>query len=155
MISIVQPLEHHGARVLIPAEIFADFESAGVKRIICTINGKRKLHAAFHKRNGETFVMLGKQMAKDFDLIPGDEIDVTIEADKTRYQMAVSEEFLEVLATDVDGEKLFHQLTPGKQRSLLHAINMVKSSNIRIEKALLLMQKLKMGQTDLKLLFKK
>jgi len=155
VISIVQPLEHHGASILIPVEIFSAFEKAGVKRIICTINGKWKLHAAFHKKEEETFVMLGKQMAKDFDLIPGDEIDVTFEADKTRYQMAVSEEFLEVLATDVDGEKLFHQLTPGKQRSLLHAINMVKSSNIRIEKALLLMQKLKMGQTDLKLLFKK
>jgi len=154
MRTIVQPLEHHGASILIPAEIFVDFESAGVKRIICTINGKRKLHAAFHKKEGETFVMLGKQMAKDFGLLPGDEIDVTFEADTTRYQMAVSEEFLEVLATDVEGEKLFHQLTSGKQRSLLHAINMVKSSNLRIEKALRLMENLRNGTQDLKEMLK-
>ena len=94
--------------------------------------------------------MLGKQMAKDYGLIPGDEIEVTFAPDTTRYQMAVSEEFLEVLSTDYEGKQLFHRLKPGKQRSLLHSVNTIKTSQTRIVKALRLMENLRSGSQDLK-----
>lgn len=150
MRTIVQPLASHGASILIPAEIVSAFKATGVKRIICTINQTKQLHVAIHARDGETFVMIGKQMAKDYGLIPGDDIEVTFAPDTTRYQMAVSEEFLEVLSTDYEGEQLFHRLTPGKQRSLLHSINTIKTSQTRIEKALRLMENLRSGSQDLK-----
>ena len=154
MITTVYPLSSHGGAIVIPDGMAMDFLNNDVKRIICIFQNGKKLHGMINKGEQVYFLMVGKQTAREYGVIPGDEIDVQFIEDTTRYQMAVSEEFLEVLTTDPEGEDLFHQLTPGKQRSVLHSINKIKSSNLRIEKALRLMENLRRGQSDLKLLLK-
>jgi len=58
----------------------------------------------------------------------------------------------ELLLQDEDGNKVFHRLTPGKQRSLLHIIAKPKSENIRIKKAVAILEYLKSvnGKLDFK-----
>ena len=53
------------------------------------------------------------------------------------------EEMAEVLESDPEGDELFHALTPGKQRNLLYIIGKVKSSELRIHKALVVVEHLK------------
>ena len=57
--------------------------------------------------------------------------------------MPISEEMKELLEIDPEGEALFHKLTPGKIRSLLHFVNKYKSSDKRIEKSVIILEHLK------------
>ena len=147
-------MSNHGAAIAIPTALAEEFLAKKIKRVICLFKNGRQLHGAIHHRDSFYYLMLGKQMAKDFHVIPGEEITVALEEDTTLYQIGVCEEFLEVVQTDPEGADLFHQLTPGKQRGLIHAITMKKSSNLRIEKSLLLLKNLKAGITDLPKLLK-
>ena len=49
----------------------------------------------------------------------------------------------ELLAQDEHGSKVFHDLTPGRQRSLLHLVGKPKSEAIRIKKAITILEYLK------------
>jgi len=59
---------------------------------------------------------------------------------------------LELLQIDDEGNKLFHELTPGKQRSLLFIIGKPKNSDTRLRKALMTIDYLKEanGKLDFK-----
>ena len=59
-----------------------------------------------------------------------------------------------LLLVDEGGSHFFHQLTAGKQRSLLHVIGKPKSSAIRLKKAVIVLDFLKInnGKLDFKLL---
>lgn len=65
------------------------------------------------------------------------------------------EEFREVLNQDPEGDLLFHQLTPGKQRTLLHQISSAKDIDKRIRISLVIVRHLKdnEGRVDYDLLF--
>ena len=53
------------------------------------------------------------------------------------------DELLAAWEMDDDGYTVFHTLTKGKQRSLIHIIGKPKSSEIRIKKALVVLDYLK------------
>jgi hypothetical protein len=57
--------------------------------------------------------------------------------------MPLSEEMEEVFLSDSDGSDLFHQLTPVKQRTLIHVVNKYISSQLRIEKLFVILDHLK------------
>ena len=91
-----------------------------------------------------------KKISKDF----GDKVSLELNEDKSKYGIHLPEEFEELLLQDMEGEKLFHALTPGKQRSLLHLIGKPKSEEIRLRKGLVVLMHLKSnkGVLDFKLL---
>ena len=66
--------------------------------------------------------------------------------------MPLPEELKTAWDLDEDGSTLFHSLTMGKQRSLVHLIGKPKSSEIRIRKALTMLEYLKSvnGNLDFK-----
>jgi uncharacterized protein YdeI (YjbR/CyaY-like superfamily) len=65
------------------------------------------------------------------------------------------EELKVVLEMDVEADKLFHKLTEGNQRGLMYLVTLVKSSDKRIERALLIAEKIKVGITAPRLILKK
>jgi uncharacterized protein YdeI (YjbR/CyaY-like superfamily) len=52
-------------------------------------------------------------------------------------------ELMEVLSQDEYADKLFHELTPGRMRNIIHSVSSVKSTDIRIRKALVYAEHLK------------
>jgi len=64
--------------------------------------------------------------------------------------MELLEELEEVLKTNVIAKKRFNELTPDKQRSLIHHVNKAKHIDIRINRALKILDNLKMRKKDLK-----
>ena len=62
------------------------------------------------------------------------------------------EETSELMAIDEEGDKLFHALTQGKQRSLLYIIGKPKRSETRLQKAVVVLEHLKTwnGKLDFK-----
>ncbi len=141
-------------RIPIPLDISKTFlEKYTDRRVVCTINETLKHHCALMPGgDGTYYIMLNKEIRKKLRLKVGESIQVRIEKDTSEYGMPMPEEFQEVLWSDEEGSQLFHDLTPGKQRSLIHIVGKVKSSDIRINKALVILEHLKRqgGKLDFK-----
>ena len=125
----------------------------GDKRVICTVNQSISFHAALLSDGmGGYFILLNKQRSKKMALRVGDPVLLELEKDNSKYGMEMPEEFEELLNQDEDGAKIFESLTPGKQRNLIHIVGKVKSSDIRIRKAITILNYLKEcgGEIDYK-----
>jgi uncharacterized protein YdeI (YjbR/CyaY-like superfamily) len=55
-------------------------------------------------------------------------------------------ELAELLAQDDEGDRLFHALTPGKIRTLLYMVGQPKNSELRLHRALVVVEHLKQHQ---------
>ena len=66
--------------------------------------------------------------------------------------MPLAEEFEVLLEQDLEGAKIFEQLTPGRLRNLIHIIGKPKSSDIRLRKAVSILEYIKstQGKIDFK-----
>jgi len=60
--------------------------------------------------------------------------------------MEMPEELWAVLDQDEEGNILFHDLTPGKMRNIIFYVLQVKSSEIRIRRALVIIEHLKRNE---------
>ncbi len=125
------------------------------RRIVCTINGKVKFHGALlHDGLGGYLVLLNQERRTILGLRQGDTFHVVLEKDTSEYGMPMSDEFREVMNQSPEANTIFHALTPGKQRTLIHLSDSVKSSDIKIRRALVVSNHLleQHGKIDFKLL---
>ncbi len=140
--------------VMVDAKIVDSFLSKGSKRALCLIKNTT-FHCAFMpKKEGGYFINLGSTICKQLNLKEGDEIALTFTEDNSELQFEMPEEFLEVLYQDPDADAVFQTLTDGNKRGLIYVITLVKSSEKRIERALKVAEKLKLGITSPRLVLK-
>jgi len=136
----------------IPTDI-ADTLKKESKRVICTLNNSEPYHAALTPDGqGNDYVLVNKERRKKIGVVVGDPVFVAIKTDDSKYGMAVTESFTELCKQDPEGNQFFHDLTPGKQRTLLHLMRKPKSKQKQLEKALVIFDYLKSvgGQLDFK-----
>ena len=140
-----------GQHIIVPTKVSKKLiAETKNKRVICNVNGEFSFHAALMpKGDGIYFVNFSKQNSKKFGLIEGDMLNIELVKDESKYGIPMPEEFQELLYQDVEGNELFHALTPGKQRSLLHIIGTVKSPDIRIRKGLIMLNHLRSNKGKL------
>ncbi|MEX1001381.1 MAG: YdeI/OmpD-associated family protein [Crocinitomicaceae bacterium] len=141
-------------RIFVPDDVVDHFRKTD-KRVICSINDSHEIHCALHSNGDGTFyLMVNQSFRKQYGLKSGDEVWVKIRKDDSKYGIAVPDFFEELCYQDPEASKYFHQLTPGKQRSLLHLMGKVKSEQKQLEKALTIFDYLKEmdGELDFKLL---
>lgn len=137
----------------VPTDIAESFLASDSKRVICTINRSLRIHCAILPMgNGTHFMLLNKENRKKLNLDIGDEINIILEPDTSKYGIALPEEMEELLLMDEEGSEVFHKLTVGKQRSLLFIVGKPKSSETRLKKAVVILDYLKMtgGKLDFK-----
>jgi hypothetical protein len=128
----------------IPESVFQQLHTeAKDKRFICTLKNEYSFHCAMLPKVTFHYILLNREVCKKLNLHLNDDIEVTLEKDESKYGMPLSEEMQEVFFSDPEGSELFHQLTPGKQRSLIHLVNKYKSSQLRIEKSFVILYHLK------------
>ena len=77
---------------------------------------------------------LGASPARTVELVP----------DESEFGMPVPEELDELFAQDEEGFRRFCGLSPGKQRNIIHFVSSVKNSQSRIDRALKLINNLKL-----------
>ena len=134
------------AYIIIPDQAANRMIQAGHKRVICKIDQSFEFHCAIQRMRGEIYYIgMGKKILKKGNLVPGQEIEVELLPDLTKYQSEMPEELDEVLKSDFEGFEKFHQLTPGKQRTIIYLVTGVKSPDKRIERALKIIDNIKMG----------
>jgi hypothetical protein len=154
MKSTIQHFSSGMHYVMVSDEIVNGFLLKNSKRAICTIGGT-KFHCAFMQKEGGYFINIGSKICSALNLKVGSEIELSFEVDNTEFQFEMPEEFAEVLAEDPDADAIFQNLTDGNKRGLIYLVSLVKSSDKRIERALNIAEKLKLGITSPRLIMKK
>ena len=130
-------------RIEVPENIVEHYRSTD-KRVKCSINNTTPIHCAlFSNGDGSFYIVLNKEVRKQLKIEAGDKLEITIEKDESKYGIFVPDFFEELCYQDPEADVLFHQLTPGKQRSLLHIIGKLKSEQKQLEKALIIFDYLK------------
>ena len=140
--------------IFVDRKIAESFDGKPYPRALCTINGQ-SFHCAFMRSKEDGyFIFLGNKLMKDLKLRAGITVKVVFSNDDSEYQAPVVEELAEVLSTDPEAEKVFQSLTPGNQRSIIYLVTLVKTSQKRIDRSLLIAAKLKAGITSARLMLK-
>ncbi len=122
-------------------------------RVIIDINGMGEIPSGLMPDGkGDFFVTISKEVRKRFDLELGDEVALTIKPDDSEYGMPLPEELAELWALDEEAYRVFHLLTPGKQRGLIYQIAKPKGAATRVKKAVQISEYLKSvnGKLDYK-----
>ncbi|MCC7305966.1 MAG: DUF1905 domain-containing protein [Acidobacteria bacterium] len=150
MIKIKALLDHapetSGWHFLVIEKKTADklsFKDKRYKRVVCTIKGGEPFQCALMPSGGRFYIIVNKKKREALGIVAGDKVDVVLVLDESKYGLPMPEEFREVLDQDPEGDKLFHSLTPGKQRSLLYYVGNIKDVDQRIFQALAIIEHIK------------
>lgn len=141
----------------IDAEVTTQMTSENHKRVICTVNGSVTMNSALMPIDSGSYIMINKTNRLKLGLSLGEKVELSLEKDTSEYGLPVPESFIVLLDQDEEGSKLFHSLTPGKQRSLIYLVSKVKSIDKQINKGLAILEHLRdvHGKIDFKLLNEK
>ncbi|WP_299668026.1 YdeI/OmpD-associated family protein [uncultured Polaribacter sp.] len=145
--------------IFIPNKIFAPFAAKKMNRVKVKIwfqTHKIEFYAAVKKdkNSGDYKMMLSKQKQKALGVSLGDEFEMQIFEDTSKYGVEMPEELEAVLMSDYDAYKIFEELTAGKKRSIIYGIIRYKKSQQKIDKALVMCENLKRGIRNPMELFK-
>ena len=135
--------------VAIPKKIGNEFIEGDDRRVICTIASGIPIHGALMPKGDVYSIYVKKDFMKKHGLAEGDEVDVTLEKDRSEYGMPMPESFRELLDQDTEGSMYFHELTKGKQRTLIHLVGKVKNIDSQLAKGLAIMHHLKEASGEL------
>lgn len=135
--------------VAIPKAIGNKFIEGDDRRVICTIENGRPIHSALMSKGDVYSIYVKKDFLKKHALAEGDEVEVTLQKDRSEYGMPIPESFQVLLDQDMEGSRYFHQLSKGKQRSLIHIVGKVKNVDSQLAKGLAIMHHLKEAQGEL------
>lgn len=125
--------------LLIPTPIAeALLERVPHKRFIVTVADQLRLHNSLIKVGGEYFIYLAKEKRGEIGVEVGDAVAIVIEEDTSEYGHEFPVEWEEMMALDPEVADWFRQLTPGRQRNILHQVSSPKNVTTRIRRALMI-----------------
>lgn len=129
------------------------------QRFIIKINNSESWHAGVVALgNSKGYITVKTAILKKNGLQVGDFVQVYLEKDESEFGMEFSDELKEVLFQDPEGERRFNLLPKGKQRYIIYYVNQVKSSQKRVERAVMLITNLKktlVGKEEFRILLGK
>lgn len=133
-----------GSHFAVPDLIARSLTDGDDRRVVCLLNGKIEYQCALLPRgDGSFLIMVNKKTRDKLGLKPGSGVEVALRKDESEYGLPMPEELAELLRQDEEGNRLFHALTPGKLRTLLYIAGQPKNSEIRLRRALNIVEHLK------------
>ncbi len=141
--------------IKVPAEISSFIRDQDRKRFMCSLNEHPSFHASLMPAGENVyFIKINKELRDLHNLVIGTSATVILDEDNSQYGMPMPEELRELLDQEPEGNHYFHQLTPGKQRSLIYIVDKVKNVDKRLGKAMIITAHLieQKGNLDFKLL---
>jgi hypothetical protein len=130
--------------IIVSREMGERFPTDGKsRRVVCTLNGRHSYQCALMPNDGKFYIIVNKKIRESLGVVSGDKLKVSLVPDESKYGLPMSKEFKEVLKQDREGNRLFHALTPGKQRTLIYYISKIKDIDKRIHTALIVLDHLK------------
>lgn len=133
-----------GSHFAVPDVIAKTLIRGDDRRVVCTLNEKMEYQCALLPRgNGSFLITVNKKTREKLGIKPGSQVSVSLRKDESEYGLPMPEELEELLKQDEDGNRLFHALTPGKLRTLLYIAGQSKNSDVRLRRALVIVEHLK------------
>ena len=129
--------------ITVPAKIVDKVGGIGT-RLMVSIDSHKAFHGGMVALGGgDAYITINKKRMKKFGVDQGDEVEVKLELDHSKYGMEMPEELEALLEQDREGERRFEMLVPSKQRYIIHYVSQVKSSQKKIDRAIMLINNLK------------
>ncbi len=143
--SVIRRYEgFRGHYIDVPAEASRHFSNPRNLRLLCSIEGGEEFHCALRPKGDGAFeISVGTPVRKAGKLRLGQKVAVSLRPDHSAYGRPMPEELAELLAIDEEGDRLFHAAKPGTQRGILYYINNGRSVQTRIDRAILMIDRLK------------
>lgn len=130
--------------IKVPDPVARHFLDQGDKRVVCTLNNLLELQCAIMSAgDGVYFINLNKKIRDQLNLKEGAGVSVKLEKDTSEFGLPFPPELEEVLKQDKAGALFFNALTPGKQRNIIFGVNQVKHTDLRILRAMIMIDHLK------------
>ena len=144
--------------IILPKSIAELFLKVNQKRVKVEASFKGKT-ISFHgalisKKNGLVVMYFSNEKQKSLGVFMNDYFEMQLFEDGSKYGVDMPEELDAVLMSDYEAYSIFESLTPGRQRSIIYTIKRYKSTQTRVDKALILTENLKRGITDPRLWLK-
>lgn len=129
--------------IVVPPKVVNQIGGYGT-RLLCSVNGNEKIHSGLMSRgDGYGYIIINGARQKKWGISQNDELRASIEPDTSKYGMHMAEELEALLEQDIEGCNLFEALKPGQQRYIIHYVGGVKSSQKKIDRAIMLINNLK------------
>lgn len=131
--------------MMVPDEVAAVFvEGRRPARVRCRLNDAVEFQCAIRPKGGGGFyINVGTPIRQAAKLVLGQTIAATVIRDDSEYGRDMPEELKELLAMDDEGDRLFHKQLPSMQRNIIHYVSGAKSVQIRIDRAIMMINRLK------------
>jgi hypothetical protein len=128
----------------VPVAVLKQLGGSLKVRLLCTVNKKITFPCGpIALGNGSGYITINKKRMKELGVGYKDEVQLSLVKDPSKYGMEIPKELSELLKQDKEGAKRFKLLPPGKQRYIIYYVNGVKSSQLKINRAILLIENLK------------
>jgi len=133
-----------GAHFRVPVEVEKKLIDKKSRRVFCMLNGKEEYQCAIlHYRTHMPVISVNQLLRKKLRLDFGSSVDVVLKKDSSEYGLPLPEELKELFRQDKEGDRLFHALPRGKQRTLLYIIGLAKNPDKRTARAVTIVRHLK------------
>ena len=130
--------------IKVPKPIAKHFLDMGDKRVICRLNDTMEFQCAIMPAgDGVSFININKKIRDQLKLKEGSKVVAHLEKDNSEYGLPFPEELKELLDQDKEGNKLFLALPPGRQRNIIYTVGQVKNPDLRIHRAMVMIEHLK------------
>jgi hypothetical protein len=128
----------------VPQEVVQQLGATFNVRLCCTVNSSLTFQCGLVALGqGMGYISINSKRMKELGVRNGDIVTVALEKDESDYGLEMPPELTELLQQDEEGMARFRLLTPGRQRYIIHYVSAVKSSQLRIDRAILLIENLK------------
>ncbi len=127
----------------VPAPVVKKLGGITKQRLLCTVNEVTWQCGLVALSKGAGYINLNKKLIAQLSIKKGDTITALLKPDESKYGMKMPPELKELLDQDKEGSKRYHALVAGKQRYIIYYVQQVKSSQLRVERAIMLIENLK------------
>jgi hypothetical protein len=133
-----------GSHLRVPQSVAEKLVVGGSRRVLRTLNGSEEHQCALLPYSDGVFVLsVNKKWCETLHLEIGSKVRVSLQRDESKYGLPVPAELKELFRQDKDSDRLFHLLTPGKQRTLLYVIGSARDAESRAWKASIIVRHLR------------
>lgn len=148
--SILERLPKKGGEfyMMVPDEVAAQFvEGRKPARVRCVINGQVHFQCAIRPKGGGGFyINVATALRQQGKLVLGQKLHAAVRKDDSEYGRDMPEELQELLAQDEEAKRLFENAKPVNQRAIIHYIASAKSIQVRIDRSIMMTDRLKAGR---------
>ncbi|MCF0042043.1 YdeI/OmpD-associated family protein [Dyadobacter fanqingshengii] len=131
--------------MIVPDEVAVQFvEGRKPARVRCLLNDKVDFQCAIRpKGEGGFYINIGTPLRQEGKFVLGQKLHVQIRKDESEFGRDMPEELQELLELDEEGKRLFYESLPSHQRAIIYYVAGAKSVQVRIDRAIMMINRLK------------